>query len=156
MEELGFEPAHPSNVETTKPEQRMRASCAGEDLRRRMKGTINRARVTYATPPNVRSRLNSARSAGICTVSVTGVAPAPAAREEGENVAVAPDGKPLTLRVTAEGNGAPEGFSKRLYVAVPPRCAVCEGELLVADTRVKSCTTSVRMVVAGRKLASPE
>jgi hypothetical protein len=75
---------------------------------------------------------------------------------EGEKAAVAPGGKPLTVRVTAVGNATPDGLSKRLYVTAAPRCAVCEGELLEATARVKSCTTSVRVAIVGRKLASPE
>jgi hypothetical protein len=75
---------------------------------------------------------------------------------EGEKEAVAPGGKPLTVRVTAVGNVIPEGLSNRLYVTAAPLCAVCEGGLLEGTARVKSCTTSVRVAVAGRKLASPE
>jgi len=42
-------------------------------------------------------------------VSVTSVLPAPAAIEAGENVAVAPDGSPLTDKLMAEGNVVPLG-----------------------------------------------
>jgi len=47
-------------------------------------------------------------------VSVTGVLPAPAAREDGEKVAIAPGGKPLTVRLIAVGKATPEGLTSRL------------------------------------------
>jgi hypothetical protein len=74
------------------------------------------AKVRDATPPKARSRLSSARFAGICTVSVTAVAAVPAGMEAGENVAVAPEGSPVTVRATAAGRIAPEGLRDRLYV----------------------------------------
>jgi hypothetical protein len=94
-------------------------------------------------------------------VSVTFVDPLPAARIDGENVAVAPVGSPLTDKVTAAGKVVlPTGLTMNVYTAVPPGITVAlvteALPLLTEMARLKSCTVILcAALVRETKLQSP-
>jgi hypothetical protein len=77
-------------------------------LRRTRSGSRINPNATVIPPLLDRSFDDSILAAlGNCTVSVTFVAPAPAAIEAGENVAVAPAGKPVTANVIGAAKDPP-------------------------------------------------
>src|SRR5271163_4902466 len=105
-------------METARPAQRTRASCAEKAPRRRAKGRTITAAASDTNAPSVCPRCRWARFAGSWMVSVTGVVAAPAAIDEGEKVAVAPGGRPLTLKAIDAGIAVPEGLTESTYVAL--------------------------------------
>jgi hypothetical protein len=94
---------------------------------------------------------------GTFTVSVTGVAPAPAGTVAGENVAVAPAGSPVTVRSIAAENVSPlAGVRTSEYVALPPGVVVAVVEPPLDGPTVKSSiTVTVALPVADEYTDEP-
>jgi hypothetical protein len=82
-------------------------------------------------------------------VSVTEVAPLPAAMVAGEKVAVAPVGRPETLNVIALWKVVPvAGVSERAKVAVPPGVVVAELEPVLGGATAKLSAATVKLAEA--------